>query len=199
MPFTVTFPTSAPPPRLDEVATWLTEEGEPIELQPDAVLLRAMPVRLLVGALGLECQITVSPDLPLSRAVGLVFLLAQRLGAETHLVGAGDIDRAGLWLRLADEQDRRRIARILEQRAGTRGDEILHGLWQVLRAHGRGRDLRWETRRQCVIHLRPARTGPERPDDDEPTAVSHVALPVHDGAHLVAWRWLSEAYPSLLG
>jgi hypothetical protein len=104
-------------------------------------------------------------------------------GADVHVQG-DTATRPGLWASLADEQDRQRIARALDQ-AGERGirDEVLRRLWGVVHALAPGIEVRWSAEHHGIVALS---------DDGDGVGV----LPGFP--HLSAWRWLSEAYPSLV-
>ncbi len=195
MAFTLTFPSRGPQPSPDELAEWISEHGEPWEHDGPRLSLRALPLVLTPGPFGLEARVSPGRDTPLTRLVGLVFDLSVRVGGDVHLVGAGTATKHQLWLHLADEQDRARIADALD-RAGGRVDEVTRGLWCLLGATGRGEQLRWDTGRRCIVEI------PD-PDDDEPTlpeaeAVPTVAVAPGAGIYLLAWRWLKDAWPSLV-
>ncbi len=197
MPFTLTFPTTAAVPDLDTLEAWLTEQGEPfLRDAPTVVSLRALPLRLVRGADGaLHGQVQVEPTTPLSRLVRVAFDLSVHLRADVVLTERATetlgtrVTRPGLWLALADEQDRLRIAAALqaaEQHASR--DDVLTAFWTLLGALAPGRDLRWDATAARVMEIR---EGDERSDD------RRDARPAPRYVHTVAWRWLSEAWPHL--
>jgi hypothetical protein len=270
--FTFSFPwvTDAQP---DGLQAWLVGQGEPFELEGHELRLRALPVQLTANGDALLATVDLSAQVRLPRLVGLLFELALWLGTDLQLDGR-PIDRATAWLRLADDQDRMRIAQAID-RAGPRTDEVLAGLWLVLRALGRHHDLRWDPRSRAIVeirtqlvdaddettvsrragapgvvdlsrpgHARPAphpmsppaphpasRSAPHRalsaapPSFPSPTIpgtalgelhelsaddltltaeaseetgpLAVLSLPVHDGIHVFAWRWLAETWPAL--
>jgi len=183
----------------EDLEAWLTGQGEPFE--PDDVAglrLRALPVVLTSDVEGLRAEVDPSPQVPLPRLIGLLFDLALWLGTDMHL-GQLPIDRAVAWLRLADEQDRNRIAQAIS-RAGPRTDEVLTGLWRVLRALGRNHDLRWDPTALAIVEVRiwsdgEEITAAEATEETDPGAL--ITFRVHDGLHIFAWRWLAETWPAL--
>lgn len=202
--FTVTFPTISPGPDAEAVAGWLTEVGEPYERDAaHGIVLRALPIRLDVQPeQPMVAHLEVTPTVPLERMVNLLFSLSMRAGSDVRLAGAGEVSRAALWLHLAEEQDRLRIAAALA-RATERGNTEVHRrLWALLGASRPGQDRRWDTERAHVVELR--EVGSEDMDletarwhADNPVEGELIALPIADGVHTLAWRWLSEAYPGL--
>lgn len=195
MPFTLTFPSRGEQPSPDELTGWLTDHGEPFEADPPRIVLRALPVALMPGPFGIEATVNPGVDTPLTRLVGLMSDLSVRVGGDVHLVGRGSLTRHELWLHLADDQDRKRIAAALA-RAGDRQDEVARGLWSLLGASGRGEQLRWDLGREAIVAIH------ELPDD-EPTQPEGEALPTEaitpgSGLYLLAWRWLSDAWPRLV-
>lgn len=207
MAFTVTFPTAGLPPHAERVAEWLTERGEPFEQEgPQILSLRALPVRILVGDKGgLRAHLEVTPNAPLSRVIELLFALSFLAGADVKLVGTGAVTRAGLWMRLADEQDRQRVAHAIE-RAGEHGnqDNVLNRLWRIIASLRPDKDDRWDMQQKRIVELReigqPGGISVEEAawHTDEPESGEVVALPVEgEYLHTLAWRWLSEAYPGL--
>jgi hypothetical protein len=204
--FTVSFPTSGPLPEVGDLAAWLTEQGEPFEHDAsETITLRALPVRIVHEGDAVRAQVEVTPTLPLSRLVRLLFDLSVRVGADVRLAGVGEINRAGLWLKLADEQDRQRLATALGQ-AGTSShrDEIFHELWSLLSCLGDGADLRWDAASGRIVELKEVGTpGGLTVDEaawhaERAAPGDQVAVPVVGRHHLVAWRWLVEAWPNLL-
>jgi hypothetical protein len=193
--FTISFPTQAPTPALAELGAWVAEEGEAFTLEAETaeVVLRALPLRLAIASgAGVRATVEAGSSSPISRTVRVVFALAARLGADVRLVGTGLVDRAALWLRLADEQDRLRLALALARAEDhPQGDEILRGLWSVLAALAPERAVRWDTLRERVVELR------ELVDDPDASSPDTVPVPLDPPVHLVAWRWLAETWPTL--
>lgn len=180
----VTFPASGPPASVEQLASWLTARGEAFVAEGrDSLVLRALPVRFSRGKVALEARIDVNPGVPLSRVVDVLFEVSVRSGTDVNLAGHGGISRAELWMRLADEQDRMRIAAALS-RAKEHGqhDDIHHRLWAVVASLRVDRDDRWDAREERIVELK---------EDG-------VVVPVPNrGLHCLTWRWLSEAYPGL--
>ena len=208
MAWTVTFPTAGPCPEPDEVQGWLTEQGEPFERDgPNSIQLRALPLRLVVVPKehGFQAHIDVTLTAPLVRLVDLIFSLSVLAGADVRLAGSGEATRSSLWLRLADEQDRLRVARAVElaQEQGKK-DEVVRGLWSVLDAVAPGRDVRWDAARARVVELKEVdQPGGISLEDaaflvEDPKPGDVVTIPLEGHPHVVAWRWLSEAFPGLV-
>ena len=196
MSLLVALHTAGQVPTVESLERWLTEQGEPFQAEDDVLALRALPVRLaLDDDGGLTATLKVKRKTPLVRLVDLLFDLSVVAGADVVLDGH-TLTRAALWLRVADEQDRLRIAAALDQ-AAERGilDEVMRRMWAVLGALQPGSDLRWNADMRGIVELREVRpasvdTLAESAADPEPVAVrTHV--------HVLAWRWLSGAYPSL--
>lgn len=207
MASTITFTSTGACPGREVVADWLTERGEPFELEePGVIQLRALPVRFRVDSVcsGLVARIDVTSVVPLTRLVDLLFTISVRAGADVSLAGEGDVTRPVLWLRLADEQDRLRIAESL-RRAREHGnhEEVTKRLWAVVAALRDGCDDRWDADQERIVQLI---------DVGEPDGISleearalvgapqpgeTVPVPVRGFVHTLAWRWLSEAYPGI--
>jgi hypothetical protein len=207
MAWTVTFPTAGRSPEPEEVEGWVTQLGEPFERDgPNSLLLRALPVRLVVipKEHGFQAHIDVTLTAPLVRLVDLIFTLSVRAGADVRLAGTGEATRSSLWLRLADEQDRQRLARAIQlaQEQGKK-DEVVRGLWSVLGAIVPDRDVRWDVARSRVVELKEVdQPGGISLEDaaflvENPSPGDVVTVPVEGHPHVVAWRWLSEAFPGL--
>ncbi len=207
MAYTVTFRSGGTCPAPEEVESWLTEQGEPFEREgPHTIQLRALPVRLVIirEEQGFQGHIEVTVSAALVRLVDLIFELSMRAGADVRLAGAGELTRASLWLRLADEQDRLRIARAIA-RAEEQGkkDEVVRGLWSVIDALSPNRDVRWDATREQVVELKEV----DQPGGitleeaafhtENPVAGDVVAVDFPGHLHLVAWRWMAEAFPNL--
>lgn len=199
MSFSLSFPTAATPPSLAELAAWLEEEGEAWASEDgEALVLRALPLRLLHTGSGLRGEVEVGLTTPLSRLVRVLFALSSRVGADVRVVGVGLVDRAALWLRLADEQDRLRLAAALARvDEHPQRDEILRGLWSLLAVAAPGRDARWDALRERVVELH------DSGDLTDPGFVRVTSepplppVPLDPPIHLLAWRWLGEAWPAL--
>lgn len=209
MAFSVSFPTTGPCPSRDSVASWLTELREPFDPEGDGTLvLRAMPVRFVAlpdqGAL--HAHLEVNATVPLTRLVGVLFDVSVRAGADVRLTGVGEIARSGLWMRLADEQDRIRIHTALT-RAEEHGrlESVLTRLWAVVSALRPLSDDRWDRRAGRIVALKEVGSADGISRDDalwhaeDPETGDVVLIPVDHAHHVhtLAWRWLSEAYPGL--
>ena len=204
MPFLVTFPTSEPMCTVEQVCSWLTERGEPHVCDGDVVQLRAVTMEFVAGEdqEALRCQIQVTSTAPLTRMVDIVFEVSVLAGADVHLVGTGAVGRAVLWMQLADEQDRLRIAESLQRAAhSSHRDEILRRLWGVLAAARNGHDDRWDAASNRVVEM--VEVGDRISVEvaawhaDDPQPGDEIAVPVKGLLHCLAWRWLSEAYPGI--
>ncbi len=205
MAITFGFPTTGPLPDLDGLAVWLDGEGEAHDVEgTDTLALKALPLRIVHAGASVRAHLELGPDTRVSRALRLVYALSGRLGADVRLSGVGTIDRASLWLRLADEQDRLRLAAAIA-RAEThpQRDEIARLLWAVVGAASPGRPVRWDTSADRVVEVREVGT-PDGISRDEAAfhaqggeAGDEVNVPVAPPIHILAWRWLSEAWPAL--
>ena len=204
MAFTLTFPTSSPVCPPDELAAWLTDRGEPHVVDGEVISLRALPMRFVAAhdQDALQCQLELTSAVPLTRMVDVVFNVSVRAGADVHLAGRGGVNRAALWMVLADEQDRQRVAESLLRAAHSANrDEILRRLWGVLAAARPGHDDRWDATSERVVELLEVGEGIPLEDarwhTDDPQAGDVIAVPVRGTLHCLAWRWLSEAYPGI--
>ena len=209
MAFTVRFPTSGPCPPPQAVANWLTAHGEPFEAEGDDTLtLRALPVRFVAAsdAETMLAHLEVNSTVPLTRVVDLLFGISVEAGADVRLTGEGEITRSALWMRLADEQDRIRIAETLRRAQDHgNGDEVLTRLWAVVAGLRPRRDDRWDATSARIVEMREVGVeGGISLEDaqwhaENPEIGDVVAVPVHNSHHIhtLAWRWLSEAYPGL--
>lgn len=205
--FTITFPTTAAVPPLDEVSTWLNAVGEPHDTDGGHALeLTALPLRLVADPSEdhVLAHFEVTPSCPLVRLVDVFFQLSLHLGSDVQLMGEGKVTRSVLWLRLADEQDRSRLVGALH-RAGEYGnqEDVHKRLWAVLGALGQKQDLRWDAASGRIVEMCEV-GGPNGVPLEEATflvpqaaAGDLVPMPVKGHLHVVAWRWLSEAYPGL--
>ena len=181
---------------------WLTAQGEPFEQDGDALLLRALPVRLVLRGGAIHGQLEMTPASPLGRLIQLLFRLSVRIGSDVRLVGYGEVNRAMLWLRLADEQDRLRLLdaiRIAEERG--KRETVLRGLWAVLAAVAPERDVRWDVQQGSIVEVYEVGETISLDEaqwlSEDVTEGDLLPAPVQDTLHIVAWRWLSQNYPGL--
>lgn len=195
-------------PETRVLAEWLTEQGEPFKTKGlQTLTLRALPVQLAVQdeRNTVAASVSITPTLPLMRLVDLLFDLSVLTGADVHLTGHGKVTRPALWLRLADEQDRLRIAEALA-RATEHGNynEIVRRLWSILAGIHPGLDIRWNANKARIVELREVGTPNGIPLnealrlDEAATLGSLVSVPIATYLHSLGWRWLSEAYPGLV-
>lgn len=207
MAYTVTLRTAGPSPSLEEVAEWLTEQGEPFEREgPHTLRLRALPVRVVVPPDGgTQVHIDVTPSAPLVRMVDQIYRMSMRAGADVCLTGHGALSRAALWLSLADEQDRRRLSAAFAaaEEQGKR-DEVVKRLWGVIGELAPGKDVRWDAARGRIVELKEVGVPEGIPleeaqwHDADVSLGDVVPVPVEEPLHIVAYRWLSEAHPGLI-
>ncbi len=208
MAFSVTFPSLGPCPDINLLSQWLTERSEPFEQEsPDSLRLLVLPVRFLCSQLeDMQGQIDVTPDAPLVRLVDLLFYLSVQAGSDVHLMGTGKeaSSRADLWLRLADEQDRLRIAKAVKaaEEHGNR-EELLNRLWATVSAMWPGGDVRWDVALSRIVELKevgePGGLTVEEAQWHAQGSLQGdvVSVPLSGHLHILTWRWLSEAYPGL--
>ena len=112
--------------------------------------------------------------------------------------------RSGLWMLLADEQDRVRIAEALRraQEHGNREDLITR-LWAVIGSLRPKCDDRWDMARERIVELNEVGEGIDLSQAawhaEDPKIGDVVGVPVDHSHHVhtLVWRWLSEAYPGL--
>ena len=205
MAFTITFITMNDPASIDDVQQWLTELGEPFEPVGVATLqLRPLPVQIVLSdERPIKAHIDVTPSLPLQRLIDLLFALSLKAGADVQLVGTGSVTRAALWLHLADEQDRLRLHSALEVAAERGNDSVPQQLWEVLAAMSPGQDLRWDQHAAHIVVMKEvgATMGLSLEDanwlSENPHVGDVIPVPAVGQPHLIAWRWLTEAYPGL--
>ncbi len=204
--FTVVFqdtPTSGRSrPSAAELDRWLTEWGEATAVEDGCVGLRSMPVRFETPPdRPVRAQISIGPRTALSKLVAVLFDLSTWLGSDVCLETA--VTRAVLWLRLADEQDRQRLAAALD-RADEHGsrEEVLQRLWAFLAVIHQGRDLRWDAAHRQVVEMLEVGDGVTREEarrfrEDARTG-EVIGKPVGPGGvHVLAWRWMNDNYPGL--
>jgi hypothetical protein len=203
--FTVTFPTSGPVCSAAELAGWLTDRGEAFtDDGPSTVVLRALPIRFVASPdqQALLAHLEITSNVPLTRMVDVLFEVSMRAGSDVRLAGVGQVTRAALWMRLADEQDRLRIAEALE-RAVEHGnaDEVHKRLWAVLATLRAGHDDRWDAQQQRVVELLEVGEGISVEQAawhaSDPGPGDEIRVPVDGWLHCLVWRWLSEAYPGI--
>lgn len=208
MAYTVHFPTSGPILSIEAIADWLAANAEAADREgPHTLALRAVPMRVVVAPdAAVKADVDVTSSVKLDRVVSLVFTLALELGSDVRLSDTGKLTRGQLWLRLADEQDRRRIGEALEKAdVHGRRDEVMRGLWALLSSLREGDDIRWDVGRQAAVRLvEIGEEGGISLEDaawhcEEPREGDTVALPVVGDVHILAWRWLAEAWPALAG
>jgi len=205
--FTVIIHTTGTLPSADAFAEWLTHQGEPFEYEgPQHLGLRGLPVRMIVedGSHEIQAQIDVDPNVPIMRLVDLLFDLSVVAGADVRLAGIGSISRPELWMRLADDQDRQRIARALDK-ASEHGnhEEVIRRLWAILNVLSPNKDVRWSAEQNCIVEMR--EIGAEggisveeaRWHIPDASIGDLIATKLPGFLHSLAWRWLSEAYPAL--
>ena len=205
MAFTVTFPTSGPPTPVSTLSEWLTERGEPFVPEgDDTLVLRAVPIRFVASPqnASLQAQLEVVPNLALTRLVDTLFEVSKRAGSDVNLAGRGPVTRADLWMRLADEQDRMRIAIALRQsREHGNADEVHKRLWRIIACLRPAHDDRWDATSERVVELVEVGEGVTLDDARwhaaDPKLGDTIAIPVMGHVHCLVWRWLSEAYPGL--
>ena len=205
MAFTVTFPTSGPPCPCKTLSAWLTEVGEAFYVEgEDTLVLRALPMRLVSSSAHafVQAHLEVTPGVALTRMVDALFDISKRAGADVNLLGHGPITRPELWLRLADEQDRLRIAgALLRAREHGNADEVHKRLWGIVAALRPGHDDRWDAASERVVEM--VDVGEQisveqaqwHAEDAKPGDV--VGVPVVGHLHCLVWRWLSAAWPGL--
>ena len=204
MAFTLSFPTASPVCAPATLGGWLTDRGEPHLVDGDVVTLRALPMRFVAGdgQASLHCHVDVTAQAALSRMIDVAVDVSVRAGADVHVAGRGSISRGALWMLLADEQDRLRLAESLARAAATaHREEIGRRLWDVLAAARPGHDDRWDAQQQRVVELLEVGDGISLEDArwhaDDPAVGQVIAVPVPGTPHCLVWRWLSEAYPGL--
>lgn len=205
MAFTITFPTSQPPTPVATLADWLTEQGEPFVAEgDDTLVLRALPVRFVASQkdASLKAQLEIVPDMPLTRLIDTLFEVSMRAGADVNLAGHGPVTRPGLWLRLADEQDRLRIARALGRaREHGNADGVHKRLWALIDCMRRDHEDRWDAAKERIVEMVEVGEGVSLEQAqwhvEDPKIGDTIPVPVTGFLHSLAWRWLSEAYPGL--
>ncbi len=186
-----------------ELERWLNEWGEACAAEGGTVELRGLPVRFEAGVdRPVRASVTVGPRTEISRLVAVLFDLSTWLGSDVCL-DRESLTRAALWWHLADEQDRLRLATALEQASehGNR-DEVLQRLWALLAVIHPGHDVRWDAAGQRVVEM--LEVGDELSTEEarnlraDARTGEVVGRPLGaQGLHILAWRWMSDAYPGL--
>jgi len=189
-------------PTVAELDRWLTEWGEATTVEERSVGLRSLPVRFTTHPdRPVRADVSIGPRTALSKLVAVLFDLSAWLGSDVCLETA--VTRAVLWLRLADEQDRQRLASALD-RADEHGsrEEVLQRLWAFLAVIHKGRDLRWDAAHRQVVEMLEVGDGVSREEARSIRADARtgevIRKPVGPGGvHVLAWRWMSDNYPGL--
>ncbi|MBX2800053.1 MAG: hypothetical protein KTR31_20415 [Myxococcales bacterium] len=205
MAFTVTFPASSPTCDVSTLGEWLKERGEPfVDEGEDTLVLRALPVRFVASPdnASLRAHLDITANVALQRMVDVIFEVSVRAGADVRLAGHGEMTRPAMWMLLADEQDRLRIAESLRraEELGSR-DEIYQRMWGVLATLRDGRDDRWDAQAERIVERVEvgADISVERAawHSEGVQVGDEVSVPVVGYLHSLVWRWLSEAYPGI--
>jgi hypothetical protein len=174
-------------PDIATLDRWLTEQGEVSTPTDTGVRIRGVPVEITAGGSALRVEIAVEPYAPMSRISRLVFELSVLLGGDVLLDGLTELTQPQLWWHLAEEQDRRRLSAAIEAASQhEHRQEMLNGLWAHVAAVCPGADVRWRHDRLLEVQVDPM--NPER----------EFEVPVPVGTHVLAFRWLAAAWPSLL-
>lgn len=205
MAFTITF-TATEHPTVEAVQEWLTEEGEPFELVgPSSLQLRALPVQIVTSAdAPLQARLEINTTVPLQRLIDLLFAISIKSGTDVSLAGKGDVSRPELWLLLADDQDRQRIDYALQAASDRGNSAVARRLWALLSALEIDKDLRWNAKSACVVELKEvgAEGGLTIEEanwlSEDPHHGDVISVPTTTNHHILAWRWLKEAYPGLI-
>lgn len=205
MAFTVTFPSTSPPPPVDELGEWLTDWGEPYSPDgEDSLALRALPIRFVASPANasLKAQLDITARTSVTRMVDVLFEVSVQAQADVVLAGVGAVNRPALWMHLSDEQDRVRIAEALA-RAREHGshDEVHKRLWSVIAVQRPGHDDRWDAQQERIVELVEVGSGITLEQAawhaESPAVGDVIPVPVHGSLHVLVWRWLSEAYPGI--
>jgi hypothetical protein len=185
----ITFPSLLPAPTADRLGAWLAQRGEPCVVDSSRVSLRALPVVFQApdGTGNLTARVALTADLPITRLIDVLFDVSLLVGADVHLVGYGEVSRAWLWLSMIDEVDRMRLADAV-RRAEEHGnkEDVLQRLWALSSTLCPGCDVRWDAARMRFVELH-EETGDNR----------LVPVPADRMLHVVAWRWLCDAWPAV--
>ena len=207
MAFTVTLHTGGALPPMESLTSWLTEQGEPYDIEgPQHLGFLGLPIRLNIAndESVIRVQIDVAPQVPLMRLVDLLFDLSVVAGADVNLAGTGPVNRPALWMLLADEQDRQRVAEALtSSKEYGNHEEVVRRLWSVLNVLQPGHDIRWSIEQSRIVEMKEVGAeggiSIEEASWHAPDAQlgQLVAVQVSGYLHSSAWRWLSEAYPGL--
>ncbi len=203
MSFELRFKTVAEGMDLDALTAWLLERGEPAVPIEQSLGLKALPVVFEHRGSALCAVLDITGACPLTRLVDMLFDLSMEVGADIELSGRGDVSRSRLWLVLADEQDRVRLADALERsREHSNCMEVLRRLLSVVNSLRPGRDDRWDAARSCIVEF--VEVGAEglslseaRRHQADAEVGDEVGVPVEGHLHTLAWRWFSASYPGL--
>lgn len=183
----LTLTAAARPPGVEALADWLIEQGEVCTVTDGGITVRGVPVVITPGGSALHVRIAVDGQAPMSRISRLVFALSVLAGGDVLLDGLTELSQPQLWWHLAEEQDRFRLAAAIDAGAQhEHGREMLLALWSHVAAICPGADVRWRRDRLVEIQVDPADTERE------------FEVPVPVGTHVLAYRWLAAAWPSLL-
>ncbi len=185
----LSFPSIVPCPPSERLGAWLAQRGEPCAIDQERVTLRALPVSFVApaGIGSLTSGVDITADLPITRLVDLLFDVSVLVGADVHLIGHGEVTRSYLWLAMVDEVDRKRLAGAV-RRAEEHGNkqDVLQRLWALASTLCPGCDVRWDAQRRRFMELR------------EETGENHlVQVPPDRMLHVLAWRWLTDAWPAV--
>ncbi|MCA9492038.1 MAG: hypothetical protein KC621_19025 [Myxococcales bacterium] len=178
------------------------EEGTPSPTSLPPRRLRDMPSVPPGESRSTVVHIDPTTTTMLIRLVDTVFHLANRCGADVHLAGSGVVNRSSLWVVLAEEQDRMRIAAALDRaREHGNADQVHKRLWAVLQSLRPGTDCRWDATLQRVVELvdvgEQISVDEARFHEADAQTGDVVQVPVEGMIHVLVWRWLSEAWPGL--
>lgn len=172
-------------PSVAAIASWLTDSGEPVLVEGRRISLRALGAHLVAEEGLLVAHIDLTASTPVVRLVDLLFDLSSHIGSDLHDVARKPVTRPTVWFELAAEQDRIRVgaalARSLEH--GVR-QVMVQRLWALGASLFPNRDVRWDAASARFVEV----------VDEGP-----VCRPLADdrAANVLAWRYLSEAWPGV--
>ena len=204
MSFEVRFKTVDGPMERDALSAWLMQRGEPAADHEEGLALKALPVTFSSHDGWLWAALDITAACPLARLVDMLFDLSIELGADVELADRGEISRPRLWLLLADEQDRVRLASALvRSREHSNSIEVLRRLWSMIDSVRDGHDDRWDAAQERIVEVIEV-GGPSglslsdaRRMSGEAEIGEEVVVPVEGHLHTLAWRWFSESYPGV--
>ncbi len=172
-------------PSVTGVAAWLTDSGEPVVVDDRRIVLRALGAFLVHEGSQLVAHIDLAASTPVVRLVDLLFDLSSHIGSDLHDAAGTTVTRPTVWFQLAAEQDRIRVgsalARSLEH--GVR-QVMVQRLWALGASLFPDRDVRWDVTSARFVEV--VGEGPVL-----------RSLPDDRAANLLAWRYLSEAWPGV--